>query len=129
MLKELFDVFDPQRHDGRMGYRRCGRSGLLLPEISLGCWHNFGGLTPTENQRMMLRTAFDCGSLILISLITTASVWIGRGECRQVFGGVPARRVDHLEQGGLRHVAGALRRMGLTEIACSASLDQLSCSG
>ncbi|MEZ6109343.1 MAG: aldo/keto reductase [Pirellulaceae bacterium] len=52
---------DPQRYDGRMGYRRCGRSGLLLPEISLGCWHNFGGPTPTENQRMMLRTAFDCG--------------------------------------------------------------------
>lgn len=51
----------PDRYDGRMGYRRCGRSGLLLPEITLGCWHNFGGPTPTENQRAMLRKAFDLG--------------------------------------------------------------------
>lgn len=52
---------DPHRYDGRMNYRRCGRSGLKLPELSLGCWHNFGGPTPTENQRAMLRTAFDLG--------------------------------------------------------------------
>ena len=44
-----------------MEYRRCGRSGLKLPEISLGCWHNFGGTTTTENQAKMLYTAFDCG--------------------------------------------------------------------
>ncbi|HAN96623.1 MAG TPA: L-glyceraldehyde 3-phosphate reductase [Planctomycetaceae bacterium] len=54
-------VPDPGRYDGRMNYRRCGRSGLKLPEISLGCWHNFGGPTPTDNQRAMLRTAFDLG--------------------------------------------------------------------
>ena len=53
--------FDSQRYDGRMEYRRCGRSGLKLPEISLGCWHNFGGTTTTENQAKMLYTAFDCG--------------------------------------------------------------------
>ena len=53
--------FDSQRYDGRMEYRRCGRSGLKLPAISLGCWHNFGGTTVTENQRKMLYTAFDCG--------------------------------------------------------------------
>ena len=52
---------DAERYDGRMGYRRCGRSGLKLPEISLGCWHNFGGSTPTELQKKMLYTAFDCG--------------------------------------------------------------------
>jgi len=33
---------DPQRYDGRMPYRRCGKSGLKLPTISLGFWHNFG---------------------------------------------------------------------------------------
>ena len=44
-----------------MPYRRCGRSGLKLPEISLGCWHNFGGKSPTELQREMIYTAFDCG--------------------------------------------------------------------
>lgn len=52
---------DPERYDGRMPYRRCGRSGLQLPAITLGCWHNFGGDAPTEMQRAMLTTAFDCG--------------------------------------------------------------------
>ena len=44
-----------------MTYRRCGRSGVLLPGISLGLWHNFGSLTPFTNQRALLRTAFDLG--------------------------------------------------------------------
>ncbi len=44
-----------------MTYRRCGRSGLKLPTISLGLWHNFGGATPTENARAMCRRAFDVG--------------------------------------------------------------------
>lgn len=52
---------DKNRYDGRMPYRRCGRSGLKLPELSLGCWHNFGGNTVTDNQRAMIYTAFDCG--------------------------------------------------------------------
>ena len=60
----MFDtphVPDAQRYDGRMKYRRCGRSGLLLPEISLGCWHNFGDRTPLEQQRKMIFKAFDLG--------------------------------------------------------------------
>jgi L-glyceraldehyde 3-phosphate reductase len=44
-----------------MAYRRSGRSGLKLPAITLGLWHNFGDATPFENQRAMLRTAFDLG--------------------------------------------------------------------
>ena len=44
-----------------MQYRRCGRSGLLLPAISLGLWHNFGGVDSFENSRAMLRRAFDLG--------------------------------------------------------------------
>ena len=45
----------------KMTYRRCGRSGVLLPGISLGLWHNFGNITPYTTQQAMLRTAFDCG--------------------------------------------------------------------
>ena len=41
--------------------RRTGRSGLLLPEVSLGCWHNFGDDKPLETQRAILRRAFDLG--------------------------------------------------------------------
>ena len=45
----------------RMPYRQCGRSGLRLPAISLGLWHNFGDDKPFEDQRAMLRRAFDLG--------------------------------------------------------------------
>ena len=48
-------------HYDRMQYRRCGKSGLLLPAISLGLWHNFGSITPFETQKRVLRTAFDHG--------------------------------------------------------------------
>lgn len=48
------------RYDS-MQYRRCGKSGLLLPAISLGLWHNFGGVDPLENSRAMVRRAFDLG--------------------------------------------------------------------
>ena len=48
------------RYDG-MTYRRCGRSGLKLPAISLGLWHNFGGTSAFENGRAMVRRAFDLG--------------------------------------------------------------------
>jgi L-glyceraldehyde 3-phosphate reductase len=59
----MADVYapDPDRYDGRMPYRRCGRSGLLLPAVTIGCWHNFGDDTSLETQRDMLRTAFDLG--------------------------------------------------------------------
>ena len=42
-------------------YRRCGRSGLLLPAVSLGFWHNFGDDKPIETQRAIMRRAFDLG--------------------------------------------------------------------
>jgi L-glyceraldehyde 3-phosphate reductase len=45
----------------RMDYRRCGRSGLLLPAISLGLWHNFGGVDEFENCREMILGSFDLG--------------------------------------------------------------------
>jgi len=44
-----------------MTYKRCGRSGLKLPEISLGMWHNFGGVDSYENSRAMVLRAFDLG--------------------------------------------------------------------
>ena len=44
-----------------MPYRRCGRSGLLLPAVSLGLWHNFGHERPVDTQRAILRRAFDLG--------------------------------------------------------------------
>ena len=53
-------VADSHRYDS-MEYRRSGRSGIKLPAISLGLWHNFGGVDNFENSRAMLRRAFDLG--------------------------------------------------------------------
>src|SRR5688500_15685255 len=48
------------RYD-RMTYRRCGRSGVLLPAVSLGLWHNFGSVDSPDEARAMVRRAFDLG--------------------------------------------------------------------
>src|ERR1044072_6642659 len=48
------------RYDS-MPYRRCGRSGIKLPAISLGLWNRFGDDTPLQNQREIIRRAFDLG--------------------------------------------------------------------
>ena len=50
----------PARYEA-MTYRRCGRSGLKLPAVSLGLWHNFGGDDGPDNARAIVRTAFDLG--------------------------------------------------------------------
>ena len=49
-----------KRYDA-MRYNRCGRSGLKLPAVSLGLWHNFGGVDPFENARAVVHRAFDLG--------------------------------------------------------------------
>jgi L-glyceraldehyde 3-phosphate reductase len=53
-------VAEPDRYD-HLPYRRCGRSGLQLPSLSLGLWQNFGGEVPLEHSREILRRAFDRG--------------------------------------------------------------------
>jgi L-glyceraldehyde 3-phosphate reductase len=50
----------PDRYE-KMPYRRSGRSGILLPEVSLGLWHNFGDERPIDTQRAIIRRAFDLG--------------------------------------------------------------------
>ena len=59
----ILDLYaaDPARYDGRMPYRRTGDSGLMLPAVSLGLWHNFGDDVPFATQRGILRRAFDLG--------------------------------------------------------------------
>lgn len=50
-----------KRYDCGMEYRRCGRSGVLLPKVSLGMWHNFGGVDDYARSRQIIRYAFDHG--------------------------------------------------------------------
>ncbi len=52
---------DKQRYNNGMKYERCGRSGVLLPKVSLGMWHNFGSVDPYERSREIIRYAFDHG--------------------------------------------------------------------
>jgi L-glyceraldehyde 3-phosphate reductase len=54
-------VAAPDRYDDKMPYRRCGRNGIKLPEISLGLWQNFGEESSLEVQRAIIRRAFDRG--------------------------------------------------------------------
>jgi len=54
-------MFDADRYDNLMPYRRCGDSGLLLPAISLGFWHNFGTMDDFQEARKIMRRAFDRG--------------------------------------------------------------------
>ena len=59
-IKENY-IPDSNRYDGRMPYRKCGNSGLYLPLLSLGMWHNFGSVDNLENCVDILHTAFDNG--------------------------------------------------------------------
>lgn len=52
---------NPNRYEGTMEYQRCGNSGLKLPRVSLGLWHNFGSIDDFENQKKMIFKAFDLG--------------------------------------------------------------------
>ena len=60
MINPLYSA-SPQRYDCGMKYRRCGRSGILLPEISLGLWHNFGDVDTFANSIKKVHFAFDHG--------------------------------------------------------------------
>ena len=97
----------------RMLYRRCGRSGLKLPAISLGLWWNFGHERPLETGRAIVRRAFDLG-ITHFDLANNYGPPYGSAE--ENFGrlmqrrpGAIPRRARHLDESRLRHVAGPIR--------------------
>ena len=104
-----------------MKYNRCGQSGLKLPAISLGLWHNFGGDTPHSDEARHLPEGVRSRDHPFRS---RQQLWSAAG-----FGGGGvrrnpahrfrrlARRDGHLHQGRLRHVARTLRRMGQPQIS------------
>ena len=59
-MKEMY-LADKSRYENGMVYERCGRSGVLLPKVSLGFWHNFGSVDPYERSREITHFAFDHG--------------------------------------------------------------------
>lgn len=60
-LKGMYVAADDRYNDAEKLYARCGRSGVLLPKVSLGFWHNFGGVDPYERSRAITHYAFDHG--------------------------------------------------------------------
>ena len=101
-------VPDPDRYSVA-NFRRCGRSGLELPAISLGLWQNFGGTDAFETGRAIVRRAFDRG-VTHFDLANNYGPPFGSAE--ENFGAIltkdfaaPSRRIDRLHQGRLGHVA------------------------
>ena len=92
----------------------------MLPAVSLGLWHNFGGDTPHETKRAICRTAFDVG---ITHFDLANNYGPPPGSAETAFGEIladrlrrPPRRADHLDQGRLPDVARPLRRVGQPQV-------------
>lgn len=97
-------------------YCRCGRSGVLLPKVSLGFWHNFGGDAPLERSRAITRFAFDHG---ITHFDFANNYGVPAGSAEETMGVLmdqdfrPYRdEFVYLHQGRLWYVGRPLRRVG-----------------
>ena len=82
MIESIYKAAE-DRYDSGMKYRRSGRSGIKLPEISLGMWHNFGEVDPLARSRDMMRYAFDHG---ICSFDLANNYGPGYGTAEETFG-------------------------------------------
>ena len=82
MIEDIYKA-DASRYDGKMEYRRSGKSGVLLPELSLGFWHNFGETAPLERSKEIMRYAFDHG---ITSFDLANNYGPGYGTAEETFG-------------------------------------------
>ncbi len=87
MIEDIYKAA-PDRYDSGMEYRRCGRSGILLPAVSLGFWHNFGETAPLQRSKEMMRFAFDHG---VTSFDLANNYGPGYGTAEETFGQVFAK--------------------------------------
>ena len=97
----------PERYENGMQYARCGRSGVMLPKVSLGFWHNFGGVDSFERSREITRYAFDHG-ITHFDLANNYGPPYGSAE--ETMGRLMEDDFKcYRDEGRLRHVAWALR--------------------
>ncbi|MDE6553779.1 MAG: aldo/keto reductase [Muribaculaceae bacterium] len=82
MIEEIYKA-DSNRYESGMQYRRSGRSGILLSELSLGFWHNFGETAPLERSKEIMRFAFDHG---ITSFDLANNYGPGYGTAEETFG-------------------------------------------
>ncbi len=91
MIEEIYKA-DSGQYETGMKYRRSGRSGILLPEMSLGFWHNFGETTPLERSKEIMRFAFDHG---ITSFDLANNYGPGYGTAEETFGYVFEKSFRH----------------------------------
>lgn len=82
MIEEMYKA-SSERYDNGMEYRRCGNSGIQLPAVSLGFWHNFGETAPLERSKDIMRYAFDHG---ITSFDLANNYGPGYGTAEETFG-------------------------------------------
>lgn len=82
MIEDIYKA-ESNRYDSGMEYRRSGKSGILLPELSLGFWHNFGEVAPLERSKEIMRFAFDHG---ITSFDLANNYGPGYGTAEETFG-------------------------------------------
>lgn len=82
MIEDIYKA-ESNRYDFGMEYRRSGKSGILLPELSLGFWHNFGEVAPLERSKEIMRFAFDHG---ITSFDLANNYGPGYGTAEETFG-------------------------------------------
>lgn len=82
MIEDIYKA-DAGRYEAGMEYRRSGNSGILLPELSLGFWHNFGETSPLERSKEIMRHAFDHG---ITSFDLANNYGPGYGTAEETFG-------------------------------------------
>lgn len=91
MIEDIYKA-SPDRYDSGMEYRRCGHSGILLPEISVGFWHNFGETAPLDRSKEIMRYAFDQG---ITSFDLANNYGPGYGTAEETFGYVFEKSFRH----------------------------------
>ena len=108
----------PGRYESGIRFRRCGRSGILLPEIALGLWHNFGDVNPLASSLEMAHYAFDHG---IVHFDLANNYGPSYGSAEETFGLIMKKsfapfqyfyRIKEQQYHGLRKgIAASARRM------------------
>ena len=104
----------PERYDNGMKFRRCGQSGILLPEISLGLWHNFGDVNTFANSQAMAHYAFDRG---ITHFDLANNYGPSYGSAEETFGMIMKKSfMPYRDELFISTKAGHLRGVGLTQV-------------
>ena len=112
-IKQHYEAAESRYENSEVLYERCGRSGVLLPKVSLGFWHNFGGVDPYERSRAITHYAFDHG-ITHFDLANNYGPPYGTAE--ETMGRLMDDDFRPYRDGWLRYVARTLWQLGVEEV-------------